>query len=225
MFPILTGFTAGALHVFSGVDHLAALAPAAVADPSKAARTGFLWGLGHGLGVVLVGLVALAFREVIDIEEWAGWAEFIVGFLIVGIGIWAIWRSRTIEIHEHPHEHEDTGHAETEDPDAEHDHLHAHSTDNHTHHRAVLGVGVFHGIAGGGHLFAVLPALALPTASAVVYLISYLIASVLAMGGFGWAVGVLTKKAGSAWIRRLMAGSGVLAVVVGVAWIANSWPW
>ena len=41
----------GGLHVFSGVDHLAALAPVAVADAQRAGRTGMVWGLGHGIGV------------------------------------------------------------------------------------------------------------------------------------------------------------------------------
>ena len=94
MIPILTGFSAGALHVFAGVDHLAALAPAAVADPPSATRTGVSWGLGHGLGVLLIGLIGLVFRGFVDLTEWADWAEFIVGFLIVAIGVWAIWRSR-----------------------------------------------------------------------------------------------------------------------------------
>lgn len=215
MFPILTGFAAGALHVFSGVDHLAALAPAAVVDPNKATRTGIIWGLGHGIGVLLIGLLGLVFRSFIDIEAWAGWAEFIVGFLIIAIGGWAIWRSRSLEIHEHEHGHDGN----------DHQHLHAHDHSDHSHHRAVLGIGLFHGVAGGGHLFGVLPALALPTAQAVMYLIAYLVASVAAMGSFAWLVGRVAKKAGEDWVRHLMLGSGVLAVVVGVAWVANSWPW
>ena len=55
MIAILAGLAAGGLHVFAGVDHLAALAPLAVEAPSKAGRTGGFWGLGHGLGVVIVG--------------------------------------------------------------------------------------------------------------------------------------------------------------------------
>lgn len=222
MFPIVTGFAAGALHVFAGVDHLAALAPAAVADPPTATRTGVAWGLGHGLGVLLIGLMGLVARGFVDLSEWADWAEFIVGFLIVGIGFWAIWRSRTLEVHQHEHDHEvpiDADHG-----DEPHEHLHAHAHGKHTHHRAVMGIGLFHGVAGGGHLFGVLPALALPTASAVVYLVAYLVASVAAMGAFAWMVGAVAKRSGTEWIQRLMLGTGVLAVVVGVAWIANAWP-
>ena len=214
MIPILTGFAAGGLHVFSGVDHLAALAPAAVENPSNATRTGMFWGLGHGIGVLIIGSVGLVLRNFVDLEAWSGWAEFLVGFLLVGIGVWAIVRSRTVDIHGHNHEHEDTSH----------EHLHTHDPGDPSHHHAALGVGVFHGMAGGGHLFGVLPALALPTSQAIMYLVAYLVASVLAMGAFAYGVGVLAARSGTEWVKRLMFGSGVLALMVGLVWIYVSWP-
>ena len=214
MIPILTGFAAGGLHVFSGVDHLAALAPAAVENPSNATRTGMFWGLGHGIGVLIIGSVGLVLRNFVDLEAWSGWAEFLVGFLLVGIGVWAIVRSRTVDIHGHNHEHEDTSH----------EHLHAHDSGDQSHHHAALGVGIFHGMAGGGHLFGVLPALALPTSQAIMYLVAYLVASVLAMGAFAYGVGVLAARSGTEWVKRLMFGSGVLALMVGLVWIYVSWP-
>jgi hypothetical protein len=214
MIPILTGFAAGGLHVFSGVDHLAALAPAAVENPSNAARTGMYWGFGHGVGVLIIGGIGLILRDFVDLEAWSGWAEFLVGFLLLGIGIWAIVRSRTVDIHGHEHTHDDTAHQ----------HLHAHDPGDQSHHHAALGVGIFHGMAGGGHLFGVLPALALPTSQAIMYLLAYLVASVLAMGAFAYGVGVLAARSGTVWVKRLMQGSGVLAVVVGLVWIVVSWP-
>lgn len=214
MIPILTGFAAGSLHVFSGVDHLAALAPAAVENPATAAKTGTYWGLGHGIGVLIIGGVGLVLRGFVDIDAWSGWAEFLVGFLLVGIGVWAISRSRSVEVHGHSHQHADTAH----------EHLHAHDPGDTSHHHAALGVGIFHGMAGGGHLFGVLPALALPTPQAIMYLVAYLVASVVAMGAFAYGVGKLAVKTGSQWITRLMAASGVVAIVVGVVWIVVSWP-
>ena len=214
MIPILTGFAAGGLHVFSGVDHLAALAPAAVENPSNATKTGMYWGLGHGIGVLIIGGIGLVLREFVDLEAWSGWAEFLVGFLLVGIGIWAIVRSRTVDIHGHQHTHDDTSH----------EHLHAHDSGDQSHHHAALGVGIFHGMAGGGHLFGVLPALALPTTQAIMYLLAYLVASVLAMGAFAYGVGVLAARSGTVWVKRLMLGSGVLAILVGLVWIVVSWP-
>lgn len=214
MIPMLTGFAAGGLHVFSGVDHLAALAPVAVENPSRAARTGMFWGFGHGIGVAIIGGVGLVLRGFIDVEAWSGWAEFLVGFLLIGIGIWAMTRARRIEVHVHRHSHNE----------APHEHVHAHSPADGSHHHAALGVGLLHGMAGGGHLFGVLPALALPTHQAIMYLAAYLAASVVAMGGFAFGIGVLVRKTGTRWVARLMFTSGILAVAVGLVWIVSSWP-
>lgn len=79
-------------------------------------------------------------------------------------------------------------------------------------------------MAGSGHLFGVIPALALPTGEAAVYLVSYLVAAVVAMGGFAYALGAMARKGGAVWVRRLMYGSGVLALGVGVVWILSSSP-
>ena len=81
-----------------------------------------------------------------------------------------------------------------------------------------------HGMAGSGHLFGVVPALALPTAQAIAYLTAYLVAAVVAMGGFAYGLGVFAKRSGAEWITRLMYSSGVLAILVGVFWIFGSRP-
>ena len=203
MIPVLTGFAAGGLHVFSGPDHLAALAPIALRNPVEAGKTGAFWGLGHGAGVLLVAALGLLLRGFVDVEAWAEWAEFVVGFLLLGVGGWALWRASNIEIHVHAHDHEGSPH----------EHVHSHGEKGHRH-----------GVAGSGHLFGVLPALALPLEQAVIYLIAYLVAAVAAMGGFAYALGALARRGGIGWVRGLMYASGGLAVVVGVFWIGASWP-
>ena len=193
---------------------MAALAPIALESPQKAARTGGIWGLGHGVGVLVVGGVGLALRGLVDIEAWSHWAEFTVGLLLVAIGIWAIVRAGNVEVHVHAHEH----------GNGEHEHVHAHPPKGPRHDHAAFGVGVFHGMAGSGHLFGVIPALALPTGQAVIYLVAYLVAAVASMSLFASGLGVLAKRGGTLWIRRLMYVSGALALVVGLFWSYNAWP-
>ncbi|MDD9934690.1 MAG: hypothetical protein OXT09_13865, partial [Myxococcales bacterium] len=124
MFSIITGFVAGALHVVSGPDHLAAMAPIAAHDPKRATVLGLKWGLGHGLGALLLGLLGVLARGAIDVEAVAGWSEFLVGFMLVGIGLWAFHRARGLVVHAHAHEH---------DGDA-HQHLHVHGRGVHEEH-------------------------------------------------------------------------------------------
>jgi len=94
MITLLSGFAAGSLHVLSGPDHLAALAPMAAADHGRATSLGFRWGLGHGLGAAGLGLLALLGRGFIHVESWSAGAEAVVGLALVGLGVWS-WHTAT----------------------------------------------------------------------------------------------------------------------------------
>lgn len=252
MLTFLSGLAAGAAHVVSGPDHLAALAPIAVDHPGRAASIGARWGLGHGAGVVLIGGLGVVARGFIDIEAASAWAEFSVGFMLIALGGWALVRARRVVIHDHGHEHEHRhepaeahahNHCDPHQPHEDgaasahtHTHAHAHvhmhaSARGHdapeahaVHGRAAFLVGLLHGAAGAGHLFGVLPSLALPRDQAIIYLGAYVLAAVAAMAGFGAALGLLARRGGPRVVRRMMTGSAALAVVVGCVWLATAWP-
>jgi len=220
---LLAGLVAGGVHVLSGPDHLAAVLPlAADSRGERAWWVGLRWGLGHVAGVLLVGALAVALREALPMELISGWSERLVGVLLVGIGVWALLRALHLRLHVHEHVHD--GHRHT--------HLHAHDAaphavshahpEAHDHGAAAFGVGTLHGLAGSAHLLGVLPALALPLAAAGVYLGAFAVGTLLAMAAFAGGVGLalrhLGARAGAAH-RALLAGSGVMAVGVGVAWL------
>ena len=79
----LAGLTAGLIHVLSGPDHLAAVAPLA-GGRRRAWHAGFLWGLGHSGGVLAVGLLTLALRGALPIDALSSWSERIVGVTPIG---------------------------------------------------------------------------------------------------------------------------------------------
>ena len=226
MIALLTGLAAGALHVVAGPDHLAALAPLAVKDRGQAARIGATWGLGHGLGVALVGGLGILAKQFINLDvdvHWlSAWSEFFVGFLLIGVGLWSLRVTARFTIHDHGHDH-------TRKQVHSHLHVHVgevqHDTTAHARHtHAAFGVGMLHGAAGTGHLFGVLPALALPPAQAGVYLGAYLVSAVVTMAGFGGALGVVARRGGPRVVRGLMGTSGLLAIAVGGIWLFNSAP-
>ena len=53
---VVAGLAAGALHVWSGPDHLAAVAPLAVRGRRRSWAVGMRWGIGHSAGVAAVAL-------------------------------------------------------------------------------------------------------------------------------------------------------------------------
>src|SRR5204862_829819 len=90
MIAAITGLIAGIIHVWSGPDHLAAIAPLAVRGPKRAWAPGFRWGLGHSAGVAVIGLVSLWLRGWIPKEWLSAWGERLVGVMLIGIGAWAL---------------------------------------------------------------------------------------------------------------------------------------
>ncbi|MEL6349916.1 MAG: hydantoin utilization protein A [Myxococcota bacterium] len=219
MWTIFAGAVAGAAHVVSGPDHLAALAPLALKSPRRAVRVGALWGLGHGMSVLALGVVGQLFRGLVDIEAFSMWSETAVGFLLIVIGLWAFRSAARLHVHVHHHHHDgDT-----------HQHIHVHvdepqhrdeSHDNHGH--AALWVGALHGAAGSGHLLGVLPSLALGPVMAAVYLTAYLIAAIAAMSTFSLGIAFAARRGGPRMIPTIMRATALAAVVVGVAWIGRS---
>jgi hypothetical protein len=75
------------------------------------------------------------------------------------------------------------------------------------------------GAAGTGHIFGVLPSLALPPLAAASYLLSYLLGAVLAMSGVGCLLGSVGDVGGPRAILYLMGTSSATAICVGLYWI------
>ena len=80
-----------------------------------------------------------------------------------------------------------------------------------------------HGAAGVGHLFGVLPSLALPPAEAALYLGAYFCGAVLAMSGVGLGLGLVARERSSVFVRGLMIASGLGALSVGAWWLITGW--
>ena len=223
MISILAGFLAGLIHVFSGPDHLTAIAPLAVKSHRRAWISGFRWGLGHAAGVLFVGILSLLFRELLPIDLVSSWSDRLVGVLLIGIGIWSWRKALRTRIHAHEHSHGGESHL--------HFHVHAagnvqdrnHGQKPHVHRHAAFGIGTLHGLAGSSHFLGILPALAFASNwQAAGYLTAFGAGTVVAMVLFSSIVGLLAARfaVGSALAYRgLMYTCSGAAVAVGVAWL------
>ncbi len=212
---ILTGIVAGFVHVVSGADHLIAMVPAAINNPQKALKNSFSWGLGHSSGVLSLAFLAIFIKDITPLNKFSNIAEFLVGISLLIVGVFAIKNSFQLSIHSHSHKHEN-GIAHR------HFHFHVKEQKNIKHSHALTGLGLLHGIAGGSHFLAVLPALALPLTSACLYLISYLIGSLISMNLFTCLISFTTFKASQKFIKRLITVAGGLSFSLGLFWIQRS---
>ncbi len=161
-FPVLAlGFTLGLKHALDA-DHLVAVSTIVSGRRGilGSSIVGGLWGLGHTLSLVVVGLLVIALH--IEIPERVAMAmEFTVALMLVVLGINVLRTMRRGDIRVHSHEH--AGHA----------HAHVHARDGekagdpgHHHHGSVaeaireglsggkrsVFIGMVHGLAGSAAL-------------------------------------------------------------------------
>ncbi|MGB5177644.1 MAG: urease accessory protein [Gammaproteobacteria bacterium] len=150
------GFLLGMRHALE-TDHVAAMASLVTRSGSvgDSIRQGAVWGAGHTLTLFLFGSLVLLLDTVMP-EKLAQGLEFMVGLMLVGLGIDVLRRLQRDRIHFHFHRHVDGQR-----------HLHAHShagergytaVHHHYHHNRrrfplrALFVGIMHGMAGSAVL-------------------------------------------------------------------------
>jgi sulfite exporter TauE/SafE len=196
-----TALLLGSVHALEP-DHVATVTTFAVRRPGArgAISYGIHWAAGHGIAIVAAGatLVLIGAR----IPETADrLAECMIGFLLIGLGLWSLLRARRAE----------TATA--------HDCAAARES---TRRRASTAIGLVHGLAGTGPVVALLPlAIAASPGHAIAYL------AVFALGTIG-AMAVYTLTAGHV-LRRIMRTpvgrartatlTGLGTIAVGLAWI------
>ncbi len=235
-FPVLFGIIAAFAHVLSGPDHLAAVGPLALTKKIRPWLIGMAWGLGHLIGMLLIGMLFFFFKELIPVDFISDNSERIVGLLLVVIGVWAIYRmiqyNKTTK-HAHVHTHEDeSGNVFVHTHDHDHDSVNVHK---HTHEKvlkqtylAALGIGILHGLAGVSHIVHLLPTLAFETRmESVEYLVGFGIGTVLAMMVFSIIIGLMgqmaTQKKKDNIFIAINGLAGLAAIVVGFYWLYSTW--
>lgn len=235
MITIISGFFASMAHVVTGPDHLAAVTPLVIESRKRSWKIGLWWGAGHTCGMLLTGLLILFLRGHINLEFISRKSDLIIGFLLTGIGCWAIARIFIHHKHGHiPHPHVHTrpftfahihAHSHQKAEKQEHDHEHIHKNRQNT--IMAFAVGVVHGLAGFSHLLAILPSLALPTQhETIAYLAAFAVGTICTMTAYAFLMGILVKRSGGndhpAVIRGFTIGGGMLAIVVGIWWLIRA---
>lgn len=195
MLAFFAGLAAGLLHVFSGPDHLAAVAPLTADSDRRPWFTGLQWGVGHTAGVMLVVLLLLFARAQLPLDSISAYSERLVGVALIAVGLWGMWRA---------------GRA---------------AAPSHSHAGASFAMGALHGLAGSSHLFGVLPAMALSIPlDSMLYLGGFGLGAIAAMSAFAAGMGLLSVRFAGNNHRRysglLYASSGA-ALIIGGVWLVG----
>ena len=191
-FAFFAGLAAGLLHVVSGPDHLAAVAPLAADTDRSPWRTGLQWGVGHTIGVLLIAFLLLLVREQLPLDAISVYSERLVGVALILVGGWGVWKASRSGFRPH------------------------------SHAGASFGMGALHGLAGSSHLFGVLPALAFATRiEAVLYLTGFGAGAVIGMTAFSAIMGLLSLRFSRRHSSGLLYASSAAALVIGGFWLVG----
>jgi hypothetical protein len=232
------GLAAGALHTLTGPDHLAALTPLTIGRSRlQSTLLGGLWGMGHNTGQVIVGAVFLLLRERLNLELLTSGSRLLVGLTLTVIGVMGA-REALIDEHGHGHSHSHShgGGAELAPAGGWLTALlggggaaaGVGAARPRSFAAATYGTGLVHGLQPDS-LLVLLPALALPTAAAVAYLITFLTGTVLAMASYTAFIGAGTEqlaRSAPTMTRRIgLASSGVALLIGGSLLCPPLFPW
>ena len=216
---IAGGLLSGSLHAITGPDHIAALLPASVGQPaSTGIRIGAIWGFGHGISAIFLGLCAFFLKgrissKFVMLEKLSTVAESAVGLSLLAIG--GIGIKESLESARVSRENKVDGHGDGSEEAA---------LSKMKSPRAIFANGVLHGFSWDGAP-SLAPALAMTSWSATLsFLFAYCFGTMAAMslaaGTVGEASVRLGKAVGSNKLpQQLSFGSSVLAVIIGLYWL------
>ncbi len=210
------------------VDHIVAVS-AIVSEHrklSRAAIVGGLWGAGHTAALVIVGAGVLALRIAIPLRV-AGWLEFGVALMIIGLGMAAFRRALRgrADFHFHRHAHRDLRHAHVHFHELDSQHIGLPESHSHTVARVGLKpviVGAVHGLAGSGALTLLVLTQINSSLLGLLYLGVFGIGSIIGMLLMSGLIGlpfVLSSRKLNGIHYSLQLVAGVLSMAFGI-WYA-----
>ena len=222
------GFLVGMRHAFEA-DHAAAVATLTTSSRSisHTVRQGIVWGVGHTLTLLLFSSVVLLGGAIIP-ERLAQGLEFLVGCMLVGLGIDVLRKMIKERIHFHVHQHVDQ---------APHFHAHSHkgeskhtsSTHDHAHpqgfpFRALL-VGFMHGMAGSAALIILTLQTQISPLTGLLYVGIFGLGSIAGMAALSLVIALPLRYATPSltWFHNGLQGCiGAMTVILGATIIYST---
>ncbi len=210
---ILLGLLVGLRHAFEP-DHLTAVATLSTEarDLKRGALVGAVWGVGHTISLVVVGIALIAIGGVLP-ERLAASFELAVAGMLVVLGVRAFTRAlrqgTTGDVMAHAH-----GGLHHEHP-AEVAHIHLGSV---ALAWRPLAVGLLHGLAGSGALTALVFAQLPGTVERIAYIACFGVGSVVGMAVASAVAGASLGAVSRRSRRSLTLVAGVFSIVLGVIW-------
>ena len=202
------GFVLGIKHAIEP-DHV--IAVSTIASQSKkllrSSLAGVFWGIGHTATLFIVGVILIFMKGEIS-EKWAMSLEFLVGIMLVYLGITTILSLKNIHIHQHEHDGE------------EHKHNHQHK--NVSYLKSML-IGLVHGLAGSGAMVLLTMSTVNSAWEGAIYILIFGAGTVIGMLFFTTIIGIpFIISAKKLSLNKILTQiTGVISTVFGIYYMYN----
>ncbi len=218
---LFIGFLIGMRHALEA-DHVAAVASLATTTNSlkSAVKHGAVWGLGHSITLFLFGSIVILTDSIMP-ESMALGLEFIVGIMLLVLGVDVIRRMIRDKVHFHTHQH---------GKNKQHFHAHKHINEvvhepkQHQHEhsnkfpRRALFVGLMHGMAGSAALILLTLETVTSPLIGLMYMLLFGIGSIMGMAALSIVIAIPLRQSakGLTWLNNALQGViGVATIVLG----------
>ncbi|MED1467236.1 sulfite exporter TauE/SafE family protein [Bacillus salipaludis] len=203
------GFVLGIKHAIEP-DHVIAVSTIASQSKklSRSSLAGVFWGIGHTATLLIVGIILLIMKGKIP-EKWAMSLEFLVGIMLVYLGISTITSLKKIHVHQHEHDSETRNKHEKQQRKLS--------------YMKSMVIGLVHGLAGSGAMVLLTMSTVKSVLESAVYIVIF---------GFGTVFGMLffTTILGVPFIfsakrlrlnKTLTQITGVISTMFGIYYMYN----
>lgn len=232
------GLAAGCLHSLSGPDHLAALTPLTFGRGQvKASVLGALWGFGHCIGQLVLGLVLIALKDRYTrfLPTLSKYSSLTVALTLMVIGALGLQETlhtakeaklQLVGVGTSGTDPVAVPIAATEQQAQQHQQVQQQVAGLQRDTSLwTLATGIVYGLQPDA-LFVIIPALALPTPlAAVAYMIMFVVGTVTAMGSFTAFIGATSSaidKHNTNLLTKLSCVASSIAIGVGILILLSS---
>jgi ABC-type nickel/cobalt efflux system permease component RcnA len=214
------GFVLGIKHAIEP-DHV--IAVSTIASQSKklfrSTLAGVFWGIGHTATLFIIGVILILMKGEIP-EKWAMSLEFLVGIMLVYLGLTTITSFKNIHVHQHEQDDDKHKHVHSHSHDGQH--LHKHQPRNVSYMKSLF-IGLVHGLAGSGAMVLLTMSTVKNVWEAAIYILIFGVGTILGMLFFTTIIGIpfvfsAKKRVLNQTLSRL---TGVISIVFGMYYMYN----
>ncbi|NYE07522.1 sulfite exporter TauE/SafE [Bacillus niacini] len=202
-------------------DHV--IAVSTIASQSKklfrSSLAGVFWGIGHTATLFIIGIILILMKGEMP-EKWAMSLEFLVGIMLVYLGVTTIRSFKNIHVHQHEHVGELHNLVHSHKHSSKHEHKDEHK--NVSYSKSLM-IGFVHGLAGSGAMVLLTMSTVKGVWEAAIYILIFGVGTVLGMLFFTTIIGIpFVFSAKKLRLNRTLTQiTGLISVAFGIFYMYN----